>query len=204
MAKPNPNAQQVRPVSPGAAAAALQKDGPDAQAVAEVKPGALVMPAGVKVKRLLTLPSLNITEAAGGMFLKIMTGLSVSDVKDRTNQKDPAVICDVQKLDLNADGSIARVTSLRWLVPSVVIGNFIKSYSGNETGKAQALAIMEKLGGKERPEKMNERVALQAELLAAADLQIVGKVFAVQNVGKRTEAQRYWDFNIAEVELEAA
>lgn len=188
-----------KPASPAAAADALQKDGAEAQAPATVGASDIVqieLPSAFKVKRVLTLPSLSLKDGAGAI-LRIMSAPVVSDVRDKKSKKAAAIVCDVQEL-LERDGKVIPGKSYKWLVPSVAMGNFVKEYSTGD--KAQAMELMEKARG---AESLAETDKLAQQALDAAKVDIVGKVFAVQNMGQRSENQRYKDYNIAELEVNA-
>lgn len=206
-------AQPARPVgggragsppaaSPNKAAEALKQDGAEAGTeAATVTAGSIVqleLPSAFKVKRVLTLPSLNLKDGAGAV-LKIMSAPVVSDVRDKKNKKAAAIVCDVQELR-ELDGKVIAGNSYKWLVPSVAMGNFVKEYSASAEGKAKALELME---AARATESLAETDKLTQQALDAAKVNVVGKVFAVQNMGKRTENQRYNDYNIAELEIPA-
>lgn len=198
--KPAPAGNFARgPVSANAAADALKKDGADAQTPVVIGAADIVqleLPSAFKVKRVLTLPSLSLKDGAG-VILKIMTTPTVSDVRDKKNKKAAAIVCDCRELR-EVNGKIIEHASWRWLVPSVVLGNFVKEFSGSAEGKAKALELMEMA---READSLAETDKLAQQALDAAKLDVVGKVFAVQNMGQRTENQKYKDYNIAELEI---
>lgn len=154
-----------------AAAAATALQGGTSVAPTAAAPVAFSMPEGYKVKRVLTLPSLVLKTAGSGAVIRFDSVPRVSKVKDKKDTKrEPATIADVT---IVADGGGFAAGEKRiFLIPAVVLSNLARDYGkGNEDGNGELDAI-----------------------------DIVGKVFAVQNMGKRTETQRYNDFNIAELE----
>lgn len=181
----------TKPVKPAVSASAAAESLQTGTAPAEAENTAVTvfqpmkLPEKFKVKRVLTLPTLNLREGAG-VTLRIDTAPAISDVVDKSGQKGPATVSDVTDVETGQQ--------MRWLIPSVVMSNFIKAYSRSDEHKAAALKAQDA-----EPKKQ-----IDGSVLAAADVQIVGMVFAVQNMGKRKEGQRYWDYNIVELELESA
>lgn len=145
-----------------AKAAAAELTG-TAVAVVPYVSGAMTLPAGVKIKRVVTVPSLVIKETGQVEMVQIQSAIRVSKVVDTKQKREPANICDVAKIETGEQFIL--------LLPKVVESNLLRDYPGvNEDGTPE----------------------------------YVGRAFYIENLGKRTEAQRYNDFRIAEIELDAA
>lgn len=114
----------------------------------------LALPAGAKVTRHVTLPSLAIKTEGMQCNLFFMDAMRESKIKDKESKREPATICTVGDLDKGGQFIL--------IIPAVVKANLERDY----------------------PEHS-----------------YVGKSFAIKNMGKRTEAQRYNDFAIAEIDV---
>lgn len=190
------------PASAAGAAAALQKDGAEAQhpATQSAAPALFNVPGGFKLKKRITLPTLSMKTEGDMAVLKTMTNPEVSSVTDTAGQKENAVVCDVIDMETGQN--------MRWLLPSVVLGNFIKEYAKSPEAAAAAAALMETrkpvtgADGKKVEKTPDEKNAIMRKALEASGCNIIGKIFAVQNMGKRKDGQRYADFNLAELEEE--
>lgn len=115
------------------------------------------LPAGMKIKRVITVPSLVMKTQNEGRFLRFDEKIHPSKVPGKVvdgKQEKPANVALVT--------DIATGEQLNFLVPAVVIANLNEEYPAGA---------------------------------------YVGKIFAIQNVGKR-ENKRYTDFRIAECEKE--
>lgn len=132
-------------------------------AVAASTIAAMNLPAGVTLKRHVTLPSLAIKVVGQQEILFIMDAIRVSKIKQKIElnvdgtqkaAREPAQICTAGK-----HGTGELVT---FIVPAVVRENLVRDYPNDS---------------------------------------YVGKSFVIQNKGKRTEAQRYNDFAIVEVDV---
>lgn len=83
----------------------------------------VTLPAGVKVKRHVTLPSLAIKAAGQTEILTIMDEMRISTIKqkaDATKPREPATICTAGK-----HGTGELVT---FIVPAVVKSNLLRDY----------------------------------------------------------------------------
>lgn len=152
MAKPQAKAA----TSAKSAAATLQGKESTALSVVQSGPVAFALPAGMKVKRILTMPSLVLKEAGAHRTLMFVSEIRVSKVVDKDAKREPANIADV--------GDVETGEAFIFLVPSVVKSNLERDYP---------------------------------------DGSYKGLTFFIQNLGKRTESQRYNDFRILEVENDA-
>lgn len=150
-----------KPVAAKTAAAALKGE----VAVVEgtggpVASAAFQMPAGLKLKKLVTVPSLVLKNVGQSATLRIDSPIRVSKVVDKKDSKrEPAKVCDVT--------DVTTGQAFIFLVPAVVQSNLERDYQNGE-----------------------------------GEQDYVGRIFFFQNLGKRTESQRYNDFGIAELEAE--
>lgn len=122
--------------------------------------GARPLPAGIVLKRRITLPSLSMKKKGDIRYLTIADPMRVSKVVDKPTAdgkvKEPATICTV--------GDVLTGEVYTWIVPAVCKKNILDDYP---------------------------------------DESYVGKCFMVENMGKRTDGQRYHDFSLAEVNADA-
>lgn len=134
------------------------------------------LPAGFKVSRQVTVPSLVLKEVGKPHILKIMDKMRISTYVDpdpKKKKEKPATICGVTNMET---GEVAQL-----LVPSVMEANLRRDYD----------AVV-KVEGEGREAKIVEDSGTHA---------YVGKVFRVENLGKRP-GKRYFDFSILELEQE--
>lgn len=129
------------------------------------------LPAGITVKRHVTLPSLAIKEKGQAEILTIMDPLRVSKIKqkDKESNREPATICTIGR-HVGEHNPKATQGMFTFIVPTVVKGNLERDYVDEKTG----------------------------------EIHYVGKSFFIRNLGKRTESQRYNDFEIFEVDVPSA
>lgn len=134
------------------------------------------MPAGFKVKRQITVPTLVMKEPGKPLILTFNDRMRISTYIDPDPKKateKPATICGV------TDATTGVVSQL--LVPSVVEANLRRDYDAKA-----------KVEGKGKDTRITED---------SGDHTYVGKTFRLENLGKRP-GKRYFDFSIFEVEAE--
>ncbi len=139
------------------------KDNGAGTSVAVSVPGtAVALPAGVTIKRRITLPSLAIKKAGESRILAFADAMRESKVvtkqADGTERK-PAMIATV--------GDCLTGEMFIFIVPTVVHANLARDYPATADGVPG----------------------------------YVGKAFQIVNKGKRSDSQRYNDFEISEVEV---
>lgn len=142
----------------------------------EVSTANMTMPAGFKVKRQITVPTLVMKDASPARLLKFMDKMRLSSYLDpdpKKKKEKPATVAGVTDME---SGEV-----FQFLVPSVVESNLRRDYDAECDVKGE---------GKE-----TEFVNDNGEHL------YVGKVFRIQCMGKRP-GKRYRDFSIFEVEQE--
>lgn len=142
-------------VSAKTAAVALKNDAEPGTALAVASKSAFALPQGMKVKRMLTVPSLVLKDVGQSATLRFDSPIRESKVVDTKTKRDPARIADVTNMETGEQNIL--------IVNSVVESNLQRDYP-------------------------NDGYA--------------GLTFFIQNLGKRTESQRYNDFGIAEVEVQ--
>ncbi len=85
------------------------------------------LPAGLKLKRLVTVPSVAIKEPGDMRVFRIDSEIRVSKVVDKSDQKrEPAMICDVTE---HETGQV-----FIFIVPAVVRENLIRDYAPAKEG----------------------------------------------------------------------
>jgi hypothetical protein len=137
--------------------------------------GSLVLPAGVTIKRHVTLPSLAIKNPGQAEILTILDPMRVSKIKQKVEldsagkpkaPREPATICTVGR-HAGEHNPSAKTGQFTFIVPAVVRENLERDYPADADGVVG----------------------------------YVGKSFYIVNCGKRTESQRYNDFQIAEADV---
>lgn len=137
-----------------AKSAAAELSGATAVAVIGAVNTAMVLPAGIKVKRAVTLPSLVLKVPGQEAMIQFLSPYRVSTVVDKKDTKrEPAIIANVRDIQTGKE--------FIFLIPSVVKANLERDYPSDG---------------------------------------YVNCAFYIRHVGKRTESQRYSDFEIYEVE----
>lgn len=123
--------------------------------------GALALPPGVKIKRVVTVPSLALKNVGDSRILQFLDGLRVSKVTDKESKREPATVATVADMTTGEQ--------FIFICPAVVKANLERDY---------------------------------ADINPDGTPGYVGRAFYIENLGKRTESQRYNDYRIAEVEPE--
>lgn len=130
------------------------------------------LPAGFKVAKILTLPTIVLKKKGEARILTIKDAIRISKVEGKKNadgtREKPAKICTAIDAQTGEMGT--------FLVPAVVQSNLEKEY---------AEVVMDKEGKITGVKPGTEKY--------------VGKTFHIVNMGKRTPGQRYNDFTISEV-----
>lgn len=153
-----------------------QPEQPQAAQPSVSLPSTLVLPAGFKVARQITVPTLVMKDASPPRILKFNDRMKLSSYTDpdpKKSKEKPATVAGVTDME---SGEV-----FQFLVPSVVESNLRRDYDAEI-----------KVQGEGKSAKITED---EGEHL------YVGKVFRVQCLGKRP-GKRYRDFSLFEVEQE--
>jgi len=134
------------------------------------------LPAGWKIKRTITMPTLTMKDASPARLLRFDTKMELSTYVDpdpKKSKEKPATVSNVTDVQT---GEI-----FKFLVSSVVEANLRRDYDAEVkvTGEGKAAKITEDKG----------------------EHTYIGKVFQIQCMGKRP-GKRYRDFSMKEVEAE--
>lgn len=143
-----------------AAASALKGETSTAVATVGTSAGALALPAGVKVKRVLTVPSLVIKETGQVEIVQFVSAIRISKVVDKSPQKrEPAKIADVVKVET---GEMFIL-----LLPAVVQQNIERDYPGvNENGTPEYVGrafYIENMGKRKDGQRYNDFKIIEVE-----------------------------------------
>ncbi len=158
--------------SAAATAAALQGKGAPGTALALPSNTAMNLPAGVSVKRVLTLPTLNLKERGEARSIAFLENPKISKVKGKVvagKATDPATVAPVADIETGEQ--------FTFLIPAVVLSNLARDYGDP--------------GATDKDGKTVDPTLVQVRGLA----------FYIRCDGKRTDTQRYKDFTIVELDV---
>lgn len=121
---------------------------------------AMVLPAGIKVKRAVTLPSLVLKNLGQSTMIQFTTSVRISTVVDKKDTKrEPAKIANVRDITTGQE--------FIFLVPSVVLANLERDYP-NE-GYVNAAFFIRNDGKRTETQRYNDFTIVEVERDMAAE-----------------------------------
>ena len=135
--------------------------------------GGLQLPEGASVVRRVTLPSLAIKKVGQVETLTILDEMRQSKITQKTKRSDGKMM---EPATICSAGKHPTGEVVTFIVPAIVKSNLLRDYAKVKTDD-------------------------EGNVVEILEHNYVNKTFIIKNCGKRSESQRYNDFEITEIEL---